>query len=417
MRLLMTALGSYGDVLPIVGLGAAMHARGHQVTIITSPHFQKIVESAGVDFLPIGTAQEYDDLAHHKDLWHPIRGPLLVIRMAMVGALRELYELIASQYRPGETVLVAHSLDLASRVFREKHGAPLACIQLAPVVLRSFHESPKMHGMWMADWLPRWFRKAQYWMADRLVVDRLLGPEVNGFRKELGLEPEKSVLSRWYFSEQLVLGMFPDWFAAPQPDWPARTALTGFPLWDQSSIDGLPEEVDEFVRGGEPPIVFAPGSAMTRGESFFAAAVEACRRLGRRGILMTQYPDQLPKNLPEDVRHFGFVPFSRLLPRAAALVHHGGIGTSAQGLAAGLPQLVMPMAYDQPDNAVRLRRLGVAAVIKPRQFRGPAVAMALDELLASNSTHENCHRYARECDGNAALAASCDLLEGLAEDQ
>ena len=271
--------------------------------------------------------------------------------------------------------------------------------------------------MWMADWLPRWFRQAQYWLADRLVIDRLLGAELNALRQELGLPAVEGILRQWYFSPQLVLGLFPSWFAAPQPDWPRQTALTGFPLWDQAPALVIPEEVDAFLRGGEPPIVFAPGSAMTRGESFFAAAVEACQHLGRRGMLLTRYPEQLPKNLPEEVRHFGFVPFSELLPRAAALVHHGGIGTSAQGLAAGLPQLVMPMAYDQLDNATRLQRLGVAAKIKPRQFNGRTVAKALDELLASNSTHEHCHRWAQECDADAALAASCDLLEGLAESQ
>ena len=139
MRLLMTALGSYGDVLPILGLGTAMHAREHRVTIIANPHFQGLVESAGVDFLPIGTAQEYEELTHHKDLWHPIRGPQLIVRLGMKAVLRDLYELVAAYDRPGETILVAHALDLASRVYHEKHGTPLASIHLAPVALRSFH--------------------------------------------------------------------------------------------------------------------------------------------------------------------------------------------------------------------------------------------------------------------------------------
>ena len=170
------------------------------------------------------------------------------------------------------------------------------------------------------------------------MIDPLLGPSINELRQELGIEsPARGIFRDWNLSPQLVLGLFPEWFAPTQPDWPGQVALTGFPLWDQPEAAGLPVEVDEFLRGGEPPIVFTPGSAMAHGQEFFQAAVEACQSLGRRGILLTKYPQQLPPALPADVRHFSFVPFSQLLPRAAALVHHGGIGSSAQGLAAGLP--------------------------------------------------------------------------------
>src|SRR5690606_30678605 len=124
----------------------------------------------------------------------------------------------------------------------------------------------------------------------------------------------------------------------------------------------------EFLVAGEPPIVFAPGSANVQATEFFRTAAEVCEQLGRRGVLMTKYPDQLPPDLPRSVRQFGFVPFSKLLPRAAALVHHGGIGTCAQGLAAGLRQVVMPMAYDQLDNGTRLARLGVGGVIPVEKF-------------------------------------------------
>jgi len=413
MRLLMTALGSYGDVHPIVGLGAAMRARGHQVTVLTNPHFQSVVEGVGLDFLPLGTVEEYDELAHHKDLWHPMRGPRTVLKMGMSQTLRPIYELLEEHYRPGETVLAAPGLDLASRVFQDKHNAPLVSIHLAPIALRSFYESPQMFGMLMGDGVPRWLRRAQYWAADKFMLDPLVGPELNKLRAEQGLSPVSGIIRDWYFSPQLVLGLFPDWFAAVQPDWPPNTQLAGFPLWDQSSTMEMPRDVSEYLDAGEPPIVFAPGSAMTSGEDFFAAAAEACRQLGRRGILLTRYTNQLPKQLPPGVQHFDFVPFSQLLPRAAALVHHGGIGTSAQGLAAGVPHLVMPMAYDQLDNATRLQRLGVAEVVRRSKFQGPRVAQALERMLASQETHNNCQRWASQTDGEATLTTSCELLEGL----
>ncbi len=412
MQLLMTALGSYGDVLPFVGLGAAMKQRGHRPTVISNPHFQEVIESAGLKFLPLGTTEEYDELARHKDLWHPIRGPLLVLRTGMVETLRPIYELISEHYQPGETVLVAHALDVASRVFQEKNDAPLASVHLAPVMLRSFFQSPRMIGMLMSDWTPRWLRRGQYWLADHL-LDRLVGRELNSLRTELGLPRAAGILRDWYFSPQLVLGLFPEWFAPSQPDWPPNTRLTGFPLWDQSATTPLPAEVDQYLQNGEPPIVFAPGSAMTDGGWFFSAAADACQRLNRRGVFVTKYPEQLPRDLPSCVQYFDFVPFSQLLPRAAALVHHGGIGTCAQGLAAGIPHVVMPMAYDQLDNATRLKRLGVARTVRRKKFRGPTVAKALSELLDEHSIHQACSHCAEQFDTPRALTASCEALEGL----
>ena len=125
MRLILTALGSYGDVHPMVGLGAAMRRRGHQVFIIANPHFRSVIESAQLQLLPIGTQKEYDDLAHHQDLWHPYRGPKMILRMSMVNLLRRLYDLIKTHYVAGETVLGAHPLDIASRIFQEQVDASL----------------------------------------------------------------------------------------------------------------------------------------------------------------------------------------------------------------------------------------------------------------------------------------------------
>src|SRR5207253_413252 len=133
-----------------------------------------------------------------------------------------------------------------------------------------------------------------------------------------------------------------------------------------------------------------PGSAMKQGKAFFAAAVEACVKLGRRGMLLTRFPEQVPSPLPDGIRHFEYVPFSQVFPRAAAVVHHGGIGTTAQALAAAVPQLVMHMAHDQPDNAARVLRLGVGRPISPKAFRAPAVAKALHALSSSPEIAERC---------------------------
>ena len=264
----------------------------------------------------------------------------------------------------------------------------------------------------MRGW-PRWAKSAVFWMGDRVLVDPVIAPTLNALRRELGLEAVRRVYTRWNNSPQLVLGLFPEWFARHQPDWPANTKAVGFPLWDPPAAAHLSAEVNEFLDDGDPPVVFAPGSANVQAGDFFRTAVEVCERLGRRGMLMTKYPAQLPKHLPPSVRSFGFVPFSELLPRAAALVHHGGIGTCAQGLASGIPQLVMPMAYDQLDNGLRLARLGVGQVAPRNRFKVARVSATLAPLLDSPEVASRCREYASRCNGPAALAAACDLLEQL----
>jgi UDP:flavonoid glycosyltransferase YjiC (YdhE family) len=210
------------------------------------------------------------------------------------------------------------------------------------------------------------------------------------------------------------LGLFPDWFAPPQPDWPANVRPVGFPLWDAHPEVELDPEVVRFLAQGDRPIAFSPGSANREAHSFFEVALDVCQSLGRRGILLTKYADQLPAELPPSVRHFGFVPLSQLLPHTAALVHHGGIGSCAQGLAAGVPHLIRPMSFDQFDNSRRLTQLGVAEEISVRRFRPHAVAEALARLLDSRSVVAKCGDLAPRCNGPAALASACDLLESLA---
>jgi len=410
----MTAIGSYGDVHPMVGLGSALAARGHGVKIVTNPYFEEVVTGAGLEFVPLGTRDDYIRLSQHPDLWHPTRGPRMVLRQASVAMLRPLYDQLIAHYVPGETVFCAHCMDLAGRVASEKLGAPLASVVFAPGVLWTVNDTPRLKGALLGPRVPRWLKRLQFGAADKWLVQMLLGGELNRFRRELGLEPVQRIYSQWMFAGGLVLGLFPDWFGPPQSDWPSNTRLVGFPLWDSPDPGDLPADVRGFLAAGPPPIAFSPGSANREAHRFFEAAVEACDRLGCRGILLTKYDEQLPTKLPASVRHFGFVPLSKLLPRTAALVHHGGVGSCAQGLAAGVPHVVQPMSYDQFDNSRRLVRLGVATEVSVRAFRGRSVADALAPLLDSPAVAARCRELASRCDGPAALAAACDALEQLA---
>ncbi|MDB5307689.1 MAG: hypothetical protein JWO38_1891 [Gemmataceae bacterium] len=413
MTVMLIPMGSTGDVYPFIGLGAVLRSRGHRVEVVANSYYQSAVERAGLSFVELGTYEDLRPGLEDPDLWHRWKG-FLVLGRAILPLMRRLYDIIADRYVPGETVVAASSLALAARVAQEKLGVPLVTVHLQPAAIRSSYDDPGV--------LPRLLAFPQLrvpvkqlldWLADVLLLNPAFGREINALRADLGLPRVRRPLYRWAHSPQRVLGLFPDWFAPPQPDWPPQTRLTGFPLYDDPGREGLPEEVERFLADGDPPVIFTPGSAMKHGREFFAESAAACRLLGRRGLLLTRFDEQVPDGLPEGVRHFNYLPFSRVLPRAAALVSHGGIGSVSQALAAGVPQLVMPMAFDQFPNAARLEQLGVARSLSVTDYRGPAVARALADLLGSTAVSNQCRALAGRFRQGTPLEDACLAIEEL----
>ncbi|MCB9420166.1 MAG: glycosyltransferase [Ardenticatenaceae bacterium] len=409
-RILLPTIGSAGDVHPIIGLGCGLRARGHRVTVITNPYFEARIRQAGLDFLPLGTAEAYEKGVANPQLWHPTKGFEFIARTFVLPQLRPLYHLL-KQFSPEDTIIVAAGLAFGARLAQEKRGMPLITAHLQATMLRSLHQSPIMGPRVLLEHLPPALKRIWFDLLDHQVIDPVLLPELNDFRCELGLLPVKRVFDRWLHSPQRVLGLFPDWYAPPQPDWPVQTDLTGFVHYETDEKRPFPPGVAQFLEKGDPPILFTPGSAMQHGVQFFGAALEACQQLGRRGLFVSAHTEHIPANLPDSICYAPYLPFSQVLPRTAALVFHGGIGTTAQGLAAGIPMLVMPMSHDQPDNAIRLKRLGVGDYLMPGRFRGTAVARKLDHLLHSPEIAANSQKLAPLVNFEQALDKTCQLIE------
>jgi len=412
MRFLFTPVGSSGDHHPFIGVGRRLRERGHDVVVLTAVPFEDMVVQAGLEFRPTVSREEYDRVTKDPDLWHPRKGLGLVMRE--VGRwLRVAYDLVGDAYRPG-TVLVGHGLSLATRVFEDKHHVPAATLQLAPSVFHSDFAPPAFTpGADMSGW-PRWLKRTMWWAIDQFFIDPSITPALNEMRRDLGLSPVRHVMRDWVHSPRRVIGLFPEWFGPPQPDWPQALRLTSFPLYDESDRHTqLSPELERFLSEGTPPILFTPGSANQQADGFFREAVGATTQLGRRALLLTQYPSQLP-TLSVGIHHERYVPFSAVLHRCAAFVHHGGIGTLAQGLAAGIPQLTMPMGFDQPDNATRLWRLGVGRWVLPADFTARNVAAELDRLLDNQRVSDACARWSAQLRQERAIDRTCELLEQVA---
>ena len=411
MNILLVPVGSAGDVHPFLGLGCTLRARGHRVTVITNSHFESQVRRAGLEFVAVGTAETYREITQDPDLWHPRKGFYVFAQRVVAPMVRPVYERIAERFIPGDTVVAAAGFAFGARIAHDKLKVPLVTVFLQPEMLRSVYDSPKISGVPMLSLMPRWGKRLLFNAIDRFVADPLLTPPVNGLRKELGLPPVHRILDRWWYSPQRIIGFFPKWFGAQQPDWPAHTALVGFPLYDDAEAETVDGDIAAFLAVNPPPIVFTPGSAMRHGKNFFKVSVEACSRLGCRGLLLTTDSRQIPDPLPTTVKYAAYLPFSQVLPRATAIVHHGGIGTSAQALAAGIPQLIVPFSHDQPDNASRLVHLNVAAQISPRAYRPARVAGTLGKLICSQKIKNACGSYLELLKKNNACNDAASIIE------
>jgi rhamnosyltransferase subunit B len=414
LKILLPTIGSAGDVHPFIALGLALQARGHRVTIFTNPHFQDRIEKLNLGFQPVGTRAQFHAGVADPDLWHPRKGFGVVAHRFILPAIEPVFHLI-EKHADADTVVAASGISFGARLAQEKLGVPTATVHLQPIVIRSLVEQGMFGNFHISASQPLWFKRAFFRFVDWALVDRILKRPLNGVRATLGLPVVDRVMHRWIHSPQLVIGFFPGWFAAPQSDWPPNAHLVGFPLWDGGGGNvPVPPEAEAFLSAGEPPVVFTPGSVAATMHRYFEESVEAARRLGLRAMLVTNHPEQLPRELPPGVQAFGYLPFSEILPRAAMLVYHGGIGTLAQTVKAGLPHLVVPNAHDQFDNAWRIEQLGLGRKIPQTRFRAPRVAEAIREILADSAVKQHCREFSRRVDSVAALTRACELLENLA---
>jgi len=215
-------------------------------------------------------------------------------------------------------------------------------------------------------------------------------------------------------SPSLVLALFSQCFAAPQRDWPPQTVVTGFPFYDRHhERPAMAPELVRFFESGPAPVVFTLGSAaVAAAGAFYRDSLQAVRRLGLRALFLTgSHPQGLPDELPPGMMAVAYAPHSEVMPRAAVVVHQGGVGTTAQAMRAGRPMLIVPFAHDQFDNAGRVRRLGAAEVLYRTRYTARRAEEKL-RLLLENTSYANAASRVRDCiRAERGAARSADAIE------
>jgi UDP:flavonoid glycosyltransferase YjiC (YdhE family) len=421
MRIVFTTFGTLGDVNPLIALALELRRRGHDPVLAVPDMFRSRIEPLGIGFHRIRPDQDPTDSRLVAMIYDIKKGTERGLREFLFPAIRESYEdLMAavSGANPAD-LIVSGELAYAAPIVAEVTGIPWASHVLAPFSFFSAYDPPvlppyptlaKVQAMvpGMGHIIARFAR----------YVTREWSEPIYELREQLGLPPGDDPIFDAKFSSQLVLALFSSVLGEPQPDWPPATRTCGFVFYDGDAgkMDLVPE-LEAFLQAGPPPLVFTLGSAaVLDAGDFYEQSALAAEKLNQRAVLLVgSDPRNLPAHkVPASICVTPYAPYSRLFPRASLIIHQGGVGTTAQVLRAGKPMLVMPYSHDQPDNARRVRRLGVAKVIQRHRYDAHSAAKLIEEILAEPKYKERAAAIGLQMQGEDGVQSAADALESLA---
>lgn len=384
MRFLLLAGGSHGDIHPFLAIAQAMRVRGHEVFLGANPYFQRLVESVGATFIPLGEHFDLRDLSQMPDVMHPRRGTRVVldklIRPTAEVLFRDLPRLL-KEITPD--AVVAHHILIGAEWVCRREGMPVSQVVLAPIAWLSKGDavSPKPPVPLNPGWFWKWFVP---W-AGRAVMRKRLDPAVARLRRDGGFPPMKEPFINSALAGDLNLGMWSSVFRPAVSGDQPNTRICGFPWFDRHPAQELSiEQLQRFIKAGPPPIVFTLGTAAVHvAGDFYEQAATVAARLKRRAVLLVGSSGRTVQSAMgnADIGVFNYAPFSTLFPHCACVVHHGGIGTTAQTMRAGVPSLVIPHGHDQFDNGARIFRLGLGGSLPRTRVSLRSLERALRDVL------------------------------------
>lgn len=399
-----------------MALAMELQSRGHKPVIATSELYREKMETAGFDFVPVAPNlpppedQDPDLIAR---VMHPMKGSKVLLNEMLFPHLREAYEDLLQAVK-GADLLLTHPITFAGPLVAQKTGIPWVSSVLAPVSFMSAYDPP-VPPFW------QWMRHVQ------LLGPRFVGgffkqvkkayqnKPYNKFRDELGLPDRGNPVFEGQHSPTLILALFSKLFAQPQPDWPSQARATGFAFYDGKKELAMPGELMKFLDAGPAPLVFTLGtSAVWVARDFYRESIAATKLLGRRAVLLIgDERNRLNESLPPEIFAADYAPYEALLPRASAMVHHGGVGTTSQGLRAGIPTLIVPFAFDQPDNAAHAERLGTSRTLPRPKYTAARAAKELRHLLEEPAYARNAKKVGEQLRAENGAAVACDLMESV----
>ena len=411
----MTTFGSLGDLHPYIALARGLQQRGYQPIIATSAIYSDIVEAAGIEFRAVRPDLDLADIDLLHQAMHPRKGTEVVIGKLVLPYIRQTYADLNQILQPDD-MLITHSISYAAHIAAQKHNLNWISVVLSPIAFFSRYDIPVLSGVPFSKHFEKWGPAV-----NRLIIKAIkrftgrLCTSIYRLRSEMGLAPGRHPLFEGQHSPHLVLAMFSKLLARRQPDWPSHTRITGFGFYDAAgNLGDLAPELEKFLDAGPAPLIFALGSsAVFVAGDFYQRAAKAAAKLNRRAVLVVgKETGNLPYNqVGPDIIAVDYAPYSKLFPRAAAVIHHGGIGTTAQVLRAGKPALFVPVAHDQPDNARRVERLGISRTLPFKKCSPAAMSRELEILLGREEIKTRAEDIGKSIRSEDGIPAACDAIE------
>lgn len=396
-RFVFEGTGTRGDVAPLLAIARQMVSRGYEGHLLANEVFGDEARAQGVSFWPI-TKLSGVFQGRERNQWE---------NHLFVGLERTL----AYFQRHGLERTVVVNLDRlsASNLVSEKHGLPTWRLHLAPFKLRSLLAPPwpfraktqgRLGELYRRQVLPKVYHAYE--------TDQRVLSFVNQQRKSLGLRPIRSTnFVEPHVSRQVAL--FPRWYCEPAPDWPSDLEFAGFPL--PAATGSLPDWLLDFLDREGKPIVFTPGTGLGNVADFFERARHCCEALGMPGLCLSPAATTAGLRVTSRFVHAPFVELGLLLGRAALLVHHGGIGTAARALQAGVAQIVCPRGFDQPDNGHRVMDLQAGTVLERGDLSVESLTHAAHELLHFEAVRSRLRAIKTHWEFRNGASWCADMLE------
>jgi rhamnosyltransferase subunit B len=419
LRIVLSNIGTLGDINPLIAIALELKRRGHAPVMALPEVFRSRIEPLGLEFHAIRPDIDPNNNLLVEMIYDINNGTETGLRKFLFPVLRETYaDLLDAATKPARAdLLLLGELNYAGPIVAEVTGIPWASYVLAPFSFFSAFDPPVLPPypkLARADKAPGMGRAMK--RLARFVTRKWPEP-IYELRRELGLPKGRNPLFDAKHSPDLVLALFSRALGVEQKDWPEQTLIAGFCFYDADAGNAaLPENLEKFLTAGEPPVVFTLGSAAVLAAGhFYEYSARAAKKLGVRAVLLIgSDPRNQPKTpLPKSICVAEYAPYSGLFPRAAVVVHQGGVGTTAQCLRAGRPMLIMPYSHDQPDNARRMRRLKVARVIQKKSYTPAKVARKLKAMLAKPRYAARAEEVAQQVKQEDGVRTACNALEEL----
>lgn len=414
-KIVLSTFGSLGDVHPKIALGLELRKRGHNVVFNVMEAFREKFATLGFEISPLRPNLDPENKEMARKIMDSDKGSEFLFREIFMPNLRPMFEDMMQAVEKAD-LIISGEVALPIKSVVEKTGIKWVSTSLAPISFLSTDDPSVYPNAVFLDklrFMPKFFHKLILGQARRIFREWF--KPYREFRRELGLDENHDPMFGDKYSKLLHLAMFSKALATPQPDWAKSTVQTGFCFYDgQQDLGAMHEDLQKFLDQAEPPIVFTLGSAAVMdARDFYEQSIEAAKILNRRAVMLYGIFNEPPKGLDADRVGFDYAPYSQLFPRACAVVHQGGVGTTSQVLRAGVPMLVMPYSHDQPDNAARCKRLGVAEAIGRKDYKAEKIVRKLDELLNDSSYKSKAMEAKIIVDSENGTQSACDEIEKL----